>query len=279
MDLVLNLADEYILTPYVYPESMAEDDLLRQCISLYAITLLGGYALYLGFAYFSYVFLFDKEYMKHPKFLKNQVRLEIQVSCTSIPFMILLTLPIFVAEVRGYSFLYDDVDQYGYPYLVFSVVMFMFFNDMMIYWIHRWLHHPLIYKHVHKLHHKWLVPTPFASHAFDPLDGFLQSSPYHMFIFLMPLHKVVYLSLFVLVNFWTISIHDGLFVMDKMPKWFETIVNGAAHHTDHHLFFEYNYGQYFTLWDHIGGSYRHPSPFEGNGPLDDVERMKQARSN
>ena len=28
----------------------------------------------------------------------------------------------------------------------------------------------------------------------------------------------------------------------------------------------YNMGQYFTLWDRIGGTYRNPSPFEGRGP-------------
>lgn len=35
-------------------------------------------------------------------------------------------------------------------------------------------------------------------------------------------------------------------------------INSAAHHTIHHLEFNYNYGQYFTLWDRIGGSYKRP---------------------
>ncbi|RHY87517.1 hypothetical protein DYB31_016390 [Aphanomyces astaci] len=146
MDLVLDYADKAFLTEHVYPSWMAEDDIGRQCLSLFAITSVGGYALYLSFALVSYVFIFDKSYEKHPKFLKNQVRLELQVACGSIPFMTLLTLPVFLAEVRGYSFLYDDVSDYGYAYLAFSVAMFMFFNDMMIYWIHRLLHHPLSFE-------------------------------------------------------------------------------------------------------------------------------------
>ncbi len=28
----------------------------------------------------------------------------------------------------------------------------------------------------------------------------------------------------------------------------------------HHLYFNYNYGQYTTLWDRLGGSYRKPNP-------------------
>lgn len=39
-------------------------------------------------------------------------------------------------------------------------------------------HHKLIYKHVHKPHHKWIVPTPYAALAFHPVDGYAQSLPY-----------------------------------------------------------------------------------------------------
>ena len=52
----------------------------------------------------------------------------------------------------------------------------------------------------------YTVPTPFASHAFHPLDGYLQSVPYHLFIFIFPLHRWLYLGLFVFVNFWSILV-------------------------------------------------------------------------
>jgi len=52
---------------------------------------------------------------------------------------------------------------------------------------------------------------------------------------------------------WTISIHDGEYFSSNK------FINGAAHHTLHHLYFNYNYGQYFTLWDYIGGSFKMPS--------------------
>lgn len=39
----------------------------------------------------------------------------------------------------------------------------------------------------------------------------------------------------------------------------EPYVNGADHHTGHHLFFNYNYGQFFTFWDKVLGTYRRPS--------------------
>lgn len=36
------------------------------------------------------------------------------------------------------------------------------------------------------------------------------------------------------------------------------VVNGAACHTMHHLYFNYNYGQFTTFWDRIAGTYQMP---------------------
>lgn len=71
----------------------------------------------------SYFFIFDKRMMKHPRFLKNQIRLEIQCSLKAFPGMTLLTLPFFQAEVMGYSRLYDDPKEYGYIYLALSSLL------------------------------------------------------------------------------------------------------------------------------------------------------------
>lgn len=55
-----------------------------------------------------------------------------------------------------------------------------------------------------------------------------------------------------------------------MPSLLRPFVNGAAHHTDHHTFFDCNYGQFFTLWDRVGKSFRSPTGFEGKSPRDEV---------
>ncbi len=273
MDLVLGACDRYIFSPYVYPPSWREDDLTRQSLSLFIITMVGGWLMYFTAAAFSYFVIFDHRLMKHPQFIPNQVRLEILFTTKSVPFMALLTFGLFILEVRGYSKLYLEVagGWRDWAFVAVSVPAFLMFTDCLIYWIHRGLHHRLVYKYVHKDHHRWKVPTPFASHAFHPLDGFLQSVPYHIYPFLFPLNKVIYLALFVFVNIWTVSIHDGDY---RVPLVLRPFVNGSAHHTDHHLFYNYNYGQFFTLWDRIGGSFRYPSAFEGKLLMDDVPREK-----
>ncbi|XP_056138811.1 lathosterol oxidase-like [Lampris incognitus] len=271
MDVVLNMADYYVFTPYMYPATWPEDEELRKIISLLLVTNLGAELIYLVFGALNFYLIFDHKLMKHPQFVENQVQREIKLGIVSIFWMSFPTVAIFFAEIRGYSKLFDNVSEspMGWAGLFLSIVGFLFFTDTCIYWIHRAMHHKNIYKHLHKQHHIFKIPTPFASHAFHPLDGFLQSLPYHVYPFLFPLHKVIYLWLFVFVNVWTISIHDGDY---HIPGPLIELINGAAHHVDHHLYFNYNYGQYFTLWDRVGGSYRHPSALLGRGPHDHISK-------
>jgi lathosterol oxidase len=201
--------------------------------------------------------------------------LEMKQANVAFPIMAVLTVPWFLAEVRGYSKLYDTAEEgpagwYNWAQFPF----FLIFTDFCIYWIHRGLHHPRVYKHIHKPHHKWIMPTPFASHAFHPLDGYAQGLPYHIFPFLFPLSKVASVAFFILVNIWTVLIHDGEYAHNS------AIINGAACHTIHHLYFNYNYGQYTTLWDRLGGSYRKPNDelFQKELKMCQSEWKKQAEA-
>jgi len=245
------------------------DDWRRQTLSLTAITLIGIHIMYFVIAGASYKWLFDHRMMNHPRFIKGQIRMEIKMSLIAFPTLTILTVPWFIGEVRGWSLCYEKVSDgpwgggaWGYAYLLASAAFFLWFTDLAIYFVHRWEHHPSVYKRIHKPHHRWVIPTPWASHAFHPLDGYAQSLPYHMFIFMFPLHKWVYLGLFLFVNLWTILIHDSDMIVDHP---LENIINGPAHHTLHHLYFTCNYGQYFTWADKYWNSYRQPA--KGDDPL------------
>lgn len=282
MDVVLAAADSVCLDAawqHIQP-AWNRDHVVRQAVSLYVITMVGVLLLYFGVAGLSYAFLFDKRMEKHPRFLKQQKRKEVMMSLKGFPWLDIMTLPWFLGEVRGYSQVYDGIEnsplghgfKRGVVYAAFSSLLFLGFTDFMIYWVHRILHWPSVYKHLHKPHHKWVIPTPFASHAFHPIDGYLQSLPYHMFIYLVPIHKFTFLGLFVFVNLWSIMIHDSDMIVGHP---LENIINGPAHHTLHHMYFVYNYGQYFTWCDKTGGSYRHPEAKDD--PLLTVLSMEEAK--
>lgn len=189
MDLVLEIADHYLLddlyarflpypaipksleflnktalpgpyaasTTYGLPagtkvvSSLPRDSIVRQTISLFWIAWIGAALLYFFFSGLSYYFIFDKRLKHHPRYIKNQVWLEIKSSMIAMPTIDVLTLPWFVAEVRGKSLLYSNVADYGWTWLVISTVAYLVFNDLAIYWIHRLEHHKSIYKYIHKV--------------------------------------------------------------------------------------------------------------------------------
>ncbi|KAJ5936474.1 hypothetical protein N7454_005109 [Penicillium verhagenii] len=259
---------------YAYLSAWPRNNIYRQFTSFFLITWIFGLLVYFVVATLSYIFVWDKTTYNHPKFLRNQISMEIKQAMGAMPPMALLTAPFFVLEVRGYAKLYDTVAEEPFRfYSILQIPFFIFFTDFFIYWIHRGLHHPRVYKALHKPHHKWIMPSPFASHAFHPLDGWSQSVPYHVFPFLFPLQKVAYVFLFGFINLWTVFIHDGEYVANS------PIVNGAACHTMHHLYFNYNYGQFTTLWDRLGGSYRKPNEelFRRETKMGDQEWKRQAK--
>ena len=47
----------------------------------------------------------------------------------------------------------------------------------------------------------------------------------------------------------------------------------------HHLYFNYNYGQFTTLWDRLGGSYRQPNEelFSRESKMSKAEWERQTR--
>lgn len=204
MDFILETLDPLVLDKvydWALPKTttkvveLPRDNIYRQITSILVLTQVGATLLYFFFSALSYYFIYDRRLEHHPRFLKNQVRQEIKSSMRAVPVINILTLPWFLAEVRGHSLLYDDVKDYGWSFLLVSTVLYMAFNDIGIYWIHRLEHHPSVYKYIHKPHHKWisefklcvldiavsnsfLVPTPWAALAFHPLDGYVQSMPY-----------------------------------------------------------------------------------------------------
>lgn len=137
-------------TPTPPTSLLARDNIYRQIHSIFWLAWIGSFILYFTFSSLSYYLVFDHRLKHHPRFLKNQVWREIKMSLIAMPTIDVLTIPWFLGEVRGHSLLYDRVDEYGWAWLGVSTVLYMLFNDVMIYWIHRLEHHKSIYKYIHK---------------------------------------------------------------------------------------------------------------------------------
>lgn len=163
-----------------------------------------------------------------------------------------LTAPIHHLVVSGNSKVYFDLNDHSLAYTALSIALVLLITEPLVYWAHRLLHHPVLYKHIHLHHHQFRVPSPWTSMAFHPLDSFAQAVPHHMCAFLFPMHAGVYLGFIMFLQVWSTFIHERV----TFVRW--GFINSTAHHTLHHKANKYNYGQFFTVCDRIFGSYRMP---------------------
>jgi lathosterol oxidase len=64
-----------------------------------------------------------------------------------------LTVPIFVAQVRGLARIYAfGTGSTGYEAAEYP--LFVLFSDACMYWMHRALHHSVLFKVAHYKHHR-----------------------------------------------------------------------------------------------------------------------------
>jgi lathosterol oxidase len=211
--------------------------------------------LYAAGASLSYYWFFRRDPNRYvPDHIPNwrENRKAICLSMISIVGNALLFLPIQLAIIYGHSRLYGPVWGHGWGWAAGSIIGAVLFAESSIYWIHRALHTPTLFRWLHRRHHEFRAPTPFVSYAFHPLDDFAQALPYHVYVFFVPMPETAYLMLVGFAAVWTLLIHDRVVWVSA------TIVNNAGCHTAHHWYFRYNYGNYFTFWDRIVGTYFDP---------------------
>lgn len=50
------------------------------------------------------------------------------------------------------------------------LLLYVACEDTLFYWLHRWLHHPAIYKHIHRKHHLFKVNFPLCAEYAHPVE-------------------------------------------------------------------------------------------------------------
>lgn len=210
------------------------------------------YALVASLSYFTYFIHGRDRFVPGYRPDYRAIRLAVLWSACGTMGNALLVLPVQLLIVHGYFPLYWEIGDGGWSYVIISCVGAVAFAETCIYWIHRALHTPWLFKTLHVHHHRFREPTPYVSFAFHPLDSFSQSAPYHLYALFVPVYGWAYLALFGFAMLWSLMIHDQV-------RWVPfRFVNHTGCHTAHHWYFRHNYGNYFTFWDHLCGTYFDP---------------------
>ena len=210
------------------------------------------FAVYLvvaGAAYAATWWLGRERYL-HRRIQQNprpaQVGREIFWSAISIMIISALLTVTWYAAGQGWIKSYLDINQYSLWWLAISVLVMALVHDSYYYWAHRGMHHPSVFRYVHKLHHGFTNPTPFASYAFHPLEAVVEVAWFLPLAAVVPLHPLaVGIYIFVLTVLNVISHLGYEFYRPGVGQWFIT----STHHNMHHSRAKGHFMLYFNFWD------------------------------
>ena len=145
---------------------------------------------------------------------------------------------------------------------VLAGITFLLIWDFFQYWVHRFVHVGKIYRIFHSFHHDvhMSVLNSFRHHPLEHiLLNFILNLPVAMFV------SVIYPGVTV-QGFWIVMTIFSLFLhadieVPPIPL-VRSVMMLPNHHRVHHSVasadFNKNFGQYFTIWDRLFGTYRRP---------------------
>ena len=98
---------------------------------------------------------------------RNQMVREFWASVRTVAVFATSGLITLALKNAGIVEFYDQPGERGWAYFVFSILALMVLHDAWFYWTHRAIHHPKLFRRVHRLHHKSNNPTPWTAYSFD----------------------------------------------------------------------------------------------------------------
>jgi sterol desaturase/sphingolipid hydroxylase (fatty acid hydroxylase superfamily) len=142
------------------------------------------------------------------------------------------------------------------------------------YLIHRLLHWPPLYRHVHSLHHRNTNVGPWAGLSMHPIEHliYLGSVLIHLIIPANPLLLIYHLQYFTLSAVTTHSGYEGLDLGGR-----NLLSLGTFHHQMHHRYFECNYGGLEVPWDKWFGSF-HDGTEASHEQFQEKQRLRAKRA-
>jgi lathosterol oxidase len=128
--------------------------------------------------------------------------------------------------------------------------------DLVMYFLHLFIHHTPLYRPVHGLHHDYHEPSPIDLFVLNPMETFSFGSLWLILIFFYPCNiysVVIYLTLNVLFGML------GHLSVEPFPKvWMKipvlNLICTSTFHYLHHKEEKCNFGFYTVLWDKIFGT-------------------------
>ncbi|CAF1334026.1 unnamed protein product [Rotaria magnacalcarata] len=210
--------------------------------------------------YYSYVRITYEKWLKksNPKYPSaSLVRLEIILMVKGIlagTFCPALALYLMGKQkLKGYC----GIDEYGWKYLIVSFFIAWISTDFFEFFYHRMGHTIDILWKVHKSHHQFYNPTPFAVIAEDYVDQIVGALPLVFIPALIPINMDLLFFQFAFFFYgYGVYLHWGHEF--SYPDAHHPAINTSFQHYLHHAVSTrnkpYHTGFFFKIWDQLFGS-------------------------
>lgn len=219
------------------------------------VVVTGRYFLIAGIFYGIFYLWFPEKWQKRKintgSFKKNQFRKEVMWSTiTALIFSVSGAVMVLLWQ-KGLTKIYVDIHHYSLWWLPLSLIIALTAHETYYYWLHMWMHHPKVFRLVHKVHHDSRIPSPWTAFSFHPAEGLFQALFLPLLLIVLPMHlyiliiQLTIMTLSSVINHLDIEVYPANFHRHFFGRW----LIGATHHSLHHKQFRYNYGLYFTFWD------------------------------
>jgi sterol desaturase/sphingolipid hydroxylase (fatty acid hydroxylase superfamily) len=151
---------------------------------------------------------------------------------------------------NGYG-LWGTFAAYPIWFIVFAFVLPVY-HELHFYCIHRLIHVPIFYKHIHSVHHNSVNPSPWSSLSMHPIEHLLYWSD-SLIHLIVPSHPLIFLYNLQITGTGAVVGHVGF---DKMEVGESGAVDTHAYaHYLHHKHFEVNYADGATGIDKLFGTW------------------------
>ncbi len=148
------------------------------------------------------------------------------------------------------------------PVTWWSILLAFVAYDFVYYWKHRFAHCMRWFWMEHITHHSsehYNLTTAVRQPWFGPFTGLMLVGAPMVILGFHPLLIFFVGGLNLVYQYW---IHTE--VIDRLPKWFEAVMNTPSHHRVHHAtnpdYLDMNYAGVFIIWDKMFGSFIEEDP-------------------
>jgi len=217
--------------------------------------VIGRYVLIAGIFYGVFHLWYPKKWQQRKinnrAYKKDQFRKEVFWSTITALIFAVSGAATLLLWQKGYTKVYFNAHDHPLWWLPLSLIIAMIVHETYYYWLHRWMHHPKVFKIVHKVHHDSNITSPWTAFSFHPIEGFFQAIFLPLLLMVLPMHLYVLIVQLTIMTFSSVINHLDIELYPKnfhkhfLGRW----LIGATHHSLHHKQFRYNYGLYFTFWD------------------------------